>query len=638
MTTTLSADTDTAVIDAEPAVLDSSQTYPYYMEVDPRELRATGNSREVGDILQTRPDLVASMAAHGFDPIASVINVAPDPADGVLGVLVGFHRTAAAVAVIEHPDPELCNPDLRVGVLVHAPGTTRQQVLLAQGVENIHREGFSEAEEASYYHQLALEGLDDDVIARELSKPVDRVRAGRMVAASAPTRAAMEQLPAIDLVTMAKLAPFAEEEALHQRLVNTLTTRGPRQLDYEIRSILNQRERQRILDIECDRFTAQGYTLVEDEEEPPEGTLRLEDLVEGPDASPVDPAQHDNCPGRAVHVYVDSDLSVEIVPFCVDAVEHGHRLLSEVNIEKAEQQLREQGVRLVDPDNEDQAARMCELRRLFADADAETTLAPGEHADCPGHAAFVIPKEYSTDVIVRWVCSDYAEYGHVVQAAAPTARTERDAAYRAAERNRAKVNNAAWKLAKESRRAWLKEFFSDWRTREVPEAKQAPKARANTAASSRSKAPAKKKKPARLVPAKAAHWLGLAQVLASDFIHDTAPSHSYACTLLGLPRSTSYERAKNPINALLREKATSEAQAIMIQLAMVIGACEEHWDLQYTTDADRSWRTTTEDSRFYFELLAELGYALDPVERLVNDPTADAADWPHLKVEAAKAI
>jgi hypothetical protein len=64
MTTTLTAEPDT-----EPATaLDPAQTYPYYREVDPRELRRIGNSREVGDILKTRPDLVAAMATHGFDP------------------------------------------------------------------------------------------------------------------------------------------------------------------------------------------------------------------------------------------------------------------------------------------------------------------------------------------------------------------------------------------------------------------------------------------------------------------------------------------------------------------------------------------------------------------------------------------
>jgi ParB family chromosome partitioning protein len=470
--------------------------------------------------------------------------------------------------------------------------------------------------------------MDDDAISREIGQPVDRVRAGRTVAAATRTHTAATQMPDIDLVTLAQLAEFSDDEATHQHLVNTLANRGPRQLDYEIRSLRNRRERHAVLASECDRLTAAGYALIEDEEEPPEGTARLEDLVDGPQASPLEADQHGECPGRAMYVYVDSDLDVERVPFCVDYAEHGHRALAEVNVEQAEQQLRDSGVRLVDADAED----ACELNRLFADADAEHTLTPAEHQNCPGHAATVTTSPYNADAVVQWVCANYEDNGHVVQSWQPSTRTVQDDAYISAERKRAKVNNAAWKLAKKSRRTWLTEFFSDWRSRVLTEAKPAAKTRSATKATTRAKAPTKR--PARLVPAKAAHWLGQAQILASDYFHDAAPSHEYACTLLGLDKPAGYKRMDNPITALLRGKATAEAQAIMIQLALVVGACEEHWNLQYTNNADSSWRGTSEDSRFYFELLAALGYELDPVERLINHPAADAADWPHLQAAA----
>lgn len=634
MTTTL----EPATTELDSTELDTATTtevtYPYFKEVDPRDLRATGNSRAVGDILLTRPDLVAAMAVHGFDSIASVINVAPDPEDGVLDVLVGFHRRAAAIAVIEHDDPDLRNEGLRVGVLVHAPGTTRQQVLLAQGIENIHREGFTRAEEASYYHQLALVGMDDDAISHEIGQPVERVRAGRTVAAATRTHTAATQMPDIDLVTMAALAEFEDDEALHQSLVGALATYGPRRLDYEIRSARNLRERRAVLAAERDRLTEAGYTLIEDEEEPPAGALRLEDLVDGPQANPLEADQHSQCPGRAMYVYVDSDLEVDLVPFCVDFAAHGHRCLAEVNVEAAEAQLRESGVRLIDADVED----ACELNRLFADAEAEHTLTLAEHQDCPGHAATVTTGRYSSGAVVRWVCADYEQYGHIVQSWLPSASTEHDAAYVSAERKRAKVNNAAWKIAKEARRAWLAEFFSDWRTRVAAAAKPAAAKPALKTRATKATGKAKTStRTARPVPAKTAHWLGLAQILASDYFHDAAPSHHYAATLLGLDKHTGYQRSDNPIVALLRRKTTSEPQAIMIGLALVIGACEEHWDLQYTTNADSSWRGTSEDSRFFFELLAALGYELSPVEQLVLNPAADAADWPHLQTATAQA-
>lgn len=81
---------------------------------------------------------------------------------------------------------------------------------------------------------------------------------------------------------------------------------------------------------------------------------------------------------------------------------------------------------------------------------------------------------------------------------------------------------------------------------------------------------------------------------------------------------------------LLRKKSTTETQAIMIRFAMVIGACEQHWDLKYTENADSSWRAPSADTCFYFELVAALGHELSPVEQLINDPGADADRWPHL--------
>lgn len=84
-------------------------------------------------------------------------------------------------------------------------------MLLAQGIENIHREGYTPTEEAGLYDQLALEGLDEDAIAQQLTRPVERVRAGRAVAASPRTQDAAQDLPEADLFTLAQLAEFADD-------------------------------------------------------------------------------------------------------------------------------------------------------------------------------------------------------------------------------------------------------------------------------------------------------------------------------------------------------------------------------------------------------------------------------------------
>lgn len=601
MTTNLVDEHDTTVLDTvnatEAGTTAAQDDYPRFLRrVDPQKLRADGNSRVVGDIRERRPELVASVAEHGVNPMVSVINVAPHPDDGVLDVLVGFHRTAAAVAVKQQE-----NPALLIDVLVHAPGTTRQDVLVAQGIENIHREGYTQAEEAGLYEQLAITGLDEDAIAQQLTRPVERVCAGRAVVASARTHAASEALPGTDLLALAQLTEFADNAEDHQKLVEVLNTR-PRDLEWTIGQLRRRREKQAKQIDEARRLTEQGYILIENEYDLPEGVARLDELCTGEDQTPLEDTGHSDCPGRAAAVDVDSYLEVEITQFCVDYAAHGHRTIASVKIAAAQAQLHADGVPIADPD----AEGLAELRDLFADAQAERTLTTEEHAGCPGHAAYVEDEPYRSTADVTYVCIDFAAHGHVLRTSL-AAEPEHSAAFKAAEVKRAGENNKLWRDAKVDRRAWLIKLFTGWR----------------------------KRKPAEL-PSRVHHWLALAPVLASDYLADAAPAHRYAATLLKLAQPEGHQRDRNPLAVLLRKKTTSETQAVLIRLAQVIGACEEHWDRAYTEkSADASWRKPSEDTRFYFELLDALGYPLSHIEQLINNPGLDVANWPHLAPDTA---
>lgn len=602
MTTNAVAERDTITVGAiavddvtnlvEPVTTSAEQIYPYLKHnVDPRELRAEDNSREVGDIRVKRPELVASVAEHGLDPKVSVVNVAEDP-DGGLRVLVGFHRTAAAVAV-----KELENPELLITVLVHAPGTTRQDMLVAQGIENFHREGYTQAEEAGLYEQLTLSGLDTDTIAQKLSRQAERVRAGLAVAANPRTRAASEAMPETDLLALAPLAEFADDEQAHQQLVEVLN-KDPRNFEWALGQMRRAREQRTKLSAEVARFTELGYMIIETKYDLPDDASALDELCTGEDPVPLDPDGHADCPGRAVHIWVDRNLSVDVTHFCVQFTEHGHRTIASAMVAAAEERLRAAGVPILDSD----AGEVADLSDLFADQHAERALTVEEHAGCPGHAAYVEQEDYRPEPDVYYVCTDYAAYGHVWRSA-PTAQPGTDSAFKTAERKRAEENNKQWRDAKADRREWLAKYFADWRV---------------------------KAKDIKL-PARVHHWLALAEVLAGDYLSDAAPAHRYACTLLKLAEPTDHRRDLHPITVQLRKKSTTEAQAILIRLAQIVGACEEHWDLAYTDkNADSSWRRPSEDARFYFELLAALGYPLSHVEQLVNNPELDHEKWPHL--------
>ena len=585
--------TDQTTPETAPAITEQStaepDTYPYVLRgVDPRELRADGNSREVGDVRKRRPELVASVAEHGVNPMVSIINVAPAPEDGVLDVLVGFHRHAAAVEV-----KGLENPDLTIDVLVHAPGTTRQDILVAQGIENFHREGFSPTEEAGLYEQLALAGLGDDAIAQKLTRPVERVREGRAVAATPRTREAVDTLPNADLLILAQLSEFADDEKAHDELVAVLE-RAPHDFEWKLGQLRRRRDQDAKKAEEEQRLVEQGYVLLDNAYDLPEGIARLDKLCTGDDETPLDPAEHRACPGRAAVVDVDPGVAVRITELCTGFAAHGHRTIDSVRVAAAEDQLRADGVPVADPDTEG----VVQLRELFADETAERPLTVDEHAGCPGHAAYAEIRWSSVDI--HYVCTDYSAHGHILRTS-PTAQPKPDPAFKSAEIKRAAANNKLWREAKADRREWLAKYFHGWR----------------------------KRKPADL-PARVHHWLALAPVLASDYLEEAAPANRYACALLKLGEPEGYRRDANPLVVHLRKKSTTEPQAVLIRLAQVIGACEQHWDRAYTESADASWRQPTDSARYYFELLDALGYPLSHVEQLVNNPELDNEHWAHL--------
>ncbi|RAS59469.1 hypothetical protein C8D87_11481 [Lentzea atacamensis] len=596
MTTTLDTEHDvTPADDAEivPLTVDVTNEkteYPYILRrVDPRRLRAVGNSREIGDIRTERPDLIESIAANGMDPKASLIMTVPDPTDGVVGVIAGFNRHAAAVEV-----RKLENPDLLIDIVVHEPGTTRADILVAQSNENGHRKDFTEFEQAGIYEELSLFGLDAETIARRVTHSVERVEAGLKVAASPRTRAASAAMPDTDILLMSALADITDE-ADHAELVEVLNT-NPRNFQWRLRQKLvaqNQRIKQAE---EAQRLQENGVAVVDDRDLP-DTAESVDELCGADDLTPLDPDQHATCPGHAVAIEVDSDLDVELTEYCLDYAAFGHRTIAQVKIEAARAELQAAGVRQVASDD----ATAVTLRGLLADESAEHHLSDDEHADCPGHAAYVEDVLVYDKAKVVFVCTDYAAHGHLLREGFKSEAT-RSREWKAAENKRAAANNKLWKKAKTDRRKWLeKTCFKGWRSRDE-----------------------------KSLPARLQNWLALAEVQASHYLAEAAPMHSYACTLLGLDQSKGNIRSEYPIAVHLRKRTTSAAQAAHIRLAMVLAACESHFNAGYTSTADGSWRKPSEDTRFYFEVLAFLGYPAEHIEKVVLDPDLDIERWPHL--------
>ncbi|MEU7480489.1 hypothetical protein AB0A63_31240 [Lentzea sp. NPDC042327] len=598
-TATLTPADTAAELDATPA--EEKREYPYLLKgVDPQTLIAKDNTRVVGDIRQTRPKLVASVVKHGLLTRVSIINVA-DEADG-LHILNGFHRHAAAVTVKTAE-----NDGLLIDVMVHAPGTSRADVMVGQMIENIHREGYTEPELADAVQMLALEGLDTETIAEELSEPIARIQAAQKVATNTRTRAAGDELPDADLLTLAELAEFEDDPELHQELVEVLRER-PGDFVLECNDARKTRERQAKVAEAKREFAAQGYAVLDDVYV--DGVEDLSALCDAESGAPITAELHETCPGRAVQVRL-TWKGPEVVEYCVNFADHGHCTMESVVVATAEEKLRGEGVVLVDPATEG----LVELRHLYP-AEGERSFKPEEHASCPGHAAFVYGS-YGTSANVRYVCTDFVANGHVITSALPKKET-RSPEWLAADRKRTPHNNDLWELAEEKRRAWLKKYFSKWRNGTVNNGLAV-------------KAKGKKAAVDGPPPARLQHWLVRATMEARNVLTDGAPQHVYACQLLGLPQPAGKKRSEHPIMVQLDKKNIGDAQVLLIQLAQVIGACEDYFNIKYTRrSADHTWRVQTEDVRFYFRLLHFLGYPAEHIEQVVLNPELDHAKWPHL--------
>jgi ParB family transcriptional regulator, chromosome partitioning protein len=279
----------------------------------------------------------------------------------------------------------------------------------------------------------------------------------------------------------------------------------------------------------------------------------------------------------------------------------------------AEADLAATGVRVVERSGV-AAPQVQPLYRLAGEGpDGELT--PEEHAECPGHAAYLMQQWQpriltsgddngdddevaddaedtsgetgSTQWVPVFVCTDALGHGHAARwgsTETPRAKVadlppeEREAAR--LERRRVIENNKAWASAETVRRAWLKEFAT------------------------RSKA-----------PRGTAAFLAVAAAHDADVLADVGGNH-LAAKVLGI-ESSGYGRSSG-LQTLVAN-ATSDARAQVIHLVMVLAAYE-------AATSREDWRTARQTTRRYLAHIATLGYGLADVERLALGEEPEAVE------------
>lgn len=276
----------------------------------------------------------------------------------------------------------------------------------------------------------------------------------------------------------------------------------------------------------------------------------------------------------------DADASEELAETLATEPEQFDHTVARLQRVRADEQARaalaaelnKQGVSIVEYSWDERQQRR--LGDLYASRDDRTVLGdnPEAHADCPGHAA-TITNYTGEGPRAGYVCTQWRAQGHVYRHGTSSGsgpKTEEEKA----EARRVRPNNKDWRAAEKVRRKFLATLAR------------------------------------RKTPPKRAQQFLAAAVLAGDSAVSKAmqEGHTYLHTLLGteVPKLTS---GRTLVGKLGKANAN---QATMLQLAAVLAAYEDSTGVH-------TWRNTTGGDRRYFAALAEWGYTLSPVERIVLD-------------------
>ncbi|CUU61013.1 chromosome partitioning protein, ParB family [Parafrankia irregularis] len=269
--------------------------------------------------------------------------------------------------------------------------------------------------------------------------------------------------------------------------------------------------------------------------------------------------------------------------------------------------LSSQGTRVIDrPSHTDQAKRLSQLDH------EDTPLTPDKHANCPGHAAYLIqvyerqPETQARDsdasppaqLVYRpeYVCTDPDGNGHVDRHRFPAGSTtgtgESGGGLSEEEKTQRRwvvENNKAWRSATTVRRTWLRNFLT---SRKTP-----PKGACRFAADS---------------VASGSHELRRA----------LERRHPIAREVLG---GKDTPLSADQLTELI--DAASEPRAQVLTLALILAAYEDALDVHV-------WRHPTSTARRYLTALQSWGYELAEVELLVTAPPGNSDDEPAAGDEA----
>ncbi|MEB3371298.1 ParB/RepB/Spo0J family partition protein [Saccharopolyspora mangrovi] len=300
---------------------------PYLDDLDPKDLVLRNNPRTISDLESEDPEMLASIGTHGvrFPVLATPTDDGPAVIDGFTRVLGALHHQQNQVPVL----------------LVDEAEAAAWQRLVDQWIANEHRRGLGEADKAVMIEQMALYGFDSDDIAEQLTTDVTVVKAALKVRGSAKTTSLARQHDQLDMLQLAAISEFEDDEDAYTEIVDTLHHQ-PAQLGHVMARRRQERETRQARDAEIQRLTSAGVTVL-DASELPEASRPLSALKDAQGEALGDKVEeHQSCPGHAASVRTIYTGEARVSWHCLAWKKHGHYPRSDASGPGGEQGLSEE--------------------------------------------------------------------------------------------------------------------------------------------------------------------------------------------------------------------------------------------------------------------------------------------------------
>ncbi|GLW58553.1 ParB/RepB/Spo0J family partition protein [Kitasatospora phosalacinea] len=287
-------------------------------DIDPEELTFTRNVRKA----ELTAEFIASVKENGL--VQPIIGA---PHEDGIAIILGNRRAMGAIEA-----------GRLVDVIVRNDLSAEQARIIAQLIENMHREDMKASEIADAYAQLSIElGLDPDEIATRVAQDPKKVRASIALAGMPKSARAAIDKGALTFEEAAALAEFEGDPKAYKRLLAKIE--NGHGLSWAIKDERRKAERAALRAETTQALAAANVRMVG---EPPSfgwGGSREVNVNRLADADGVvlTPEMHKDCPGHAAFFNENQPGDLKATFLCRDPHQYGHHVSGHYSFLSAEE-------------------------------------------------------------------------------------------------------------------------------------------------------------------------------------------------------------------------------------------------------------------------------------------------------------